>query len=182
MLIGIIKNYSQKIFAIVKSNVRHFQYELAYWLTFDVENRSKQKSTIKIYNRVGKKIKFPVKPRILFVWPTYDQAKYGLLQALQKWGDVSVYNNRNGFPQYFLPGRDSVMGSAEDIRAINSLDLKKSFNENMKSTPFDFIFTQAWGFSFSFETLQQIRESGCKIINVCMDDRHLFHGMIAPFI
>lgn len=171
---------ARNLFFIFKSKIRRIQYELAYKWTFRTSTTQTLKKLCPLYRWQGRLFQLPEKPRILFAWPTYDQARCGLLQALQQWGNVTLYRNQQGKPQYFLPERDRNVGSQKEIRRINSEGLKNFFDANSRDRQFDLLFTQAWGFSFSFETLEYFRSRNCKVLNVCMDDRHLFHGLIAP--
>jgi spore maturation protein CgeB len=174
----VVKDYAKKILFFIKSNIRSIQYECAYRVIYWNE-QTKLDRYGGIYSWSGEHFKLPRRPRILFVWPTIDQAENGLIQALVQWGDVTIYENLQGDSQYNLTGRDDSLGSAAELRRLNSIGLEKYFPES-NNNPYDIIFTQAWGFSFSFATLRLIREKGCKIINVCMDDRHLIHRYFAP--
>ena len=164
------------IFKATKAIIRRFQYETVYKYVYRKEIGSRAVYNNTIYYNEGSSRTMPHRPKILLIWPTFDQAKNGLLQSLKNWGKVTVYINHLSQPQYLLPGRDKKVGSAKTLRRLNTEGLLRYLQKDY----YDIIFTQAWGFSFDFDGLRQIEGDKTKLINVCMDDRHLIHGAFAP--
>jgi spore maturation protein CgeB len=113
------------------------------------------------------------RPRVLWVGTDYEQDRSGILQALDKVSELTIfYNSQNTYGQ-LLP---HTVLEIENCRHLNGEQLITYIKEADKKSPFDIIIGQMWGFRMHRAALEEARNRGIYLVNISMDDRHAFTG------
>ena len=108
--------------------------------------------------------------RIFYVGTIYQQDSSGILQGLEKFGEVIPLKNCGNYGQ-ILPTRTTI-GST---RKNNSEALIEQIQEALKTNPIHAVIGQMWSATMDPLALQHLREMGLIVVNISMDDRHAFH-------
>lgn len=102
----------------------------------------------------------------------YAQDSSGIIQALEKLGEVTLFEGRPGKYEQILPiGSDSRIAREENSRRL-TIQIDKA----LKNGPIHAIIGQMWPDTIIPNTLQTLREKGLVAVNISMDDRHVFRG------
>lgn len=113
--------------------------------------------------------------RILFVGADKQQDESGFIQALGRLGQLTLFEQDDG--RYgILP--DGGRWSDGHVEAISSrlLELATGCEQ-----PYDIVIGQMWDGWLDSRVLSKIREeTGAVVVNIAMDDRHVFDGSFCP--
>lgn len=108
--------------------------------------------------------------RIFWVGANYAQDSSGIIRALQGFGEVILFEGRPGKYEQILPiGSDSRIAREE-----NSRQLTIQIHKALKNGPIHAIIGQMWPHTIIPKTLQTLRNKGLVVVNISMDDRHVF--------
>lgn len=113
------------------------------------------------------------RPRVLFIGTDWEQDRSGMIQALSKLADVTLFEHSEGSYGQRWPRSTSEI---ECAREQNYRRLKEYLENPRGQGPFDLVIGQMWGLSMHWRALAQAREMGVTVVNLAMDDRHAFVG------
>lgn len=112
------------------------------------------------------------KLRIFWIGANYAQDSSGIIQGLQDFGEVVLFESRPGkYEQIWPRGADSRVAREE-----NSRQLIAQVDKALKSGPIHVVIGQMWPHVLDPLALQTIRSKGIVVVNMSMDDRHVFRG------
>jgi hypothetical protein len=110
--------------------------------------------------------------RIFWVGADYDQDSAGIIQELEKFGEVILFRNILGKFELLNP----VDWHKMIARKQNSYQLLNQIKKSLESGPIHCIIGQMRAEKVNVNILQELRELGLIIVNISMDDRHAFLG------
>lgn len=110
------------------------------------------------------------KLKILYVGTIAGQDFGGIIQGLQKFGEVIFFECE--------PGRYGQHPAVvtKDTAENNGNRLVKMLQDARKKAPIDIVIGQMWASTMAPDALQKVREHGIPVVNIAMDDRHAFRG------
>ncbi len=112
------------------------------------------------------------KLRIFWVGANYAQDSSGIIQGLRKFGEVILFEGRPGkYEQIWPKGSDFKIARKE-----NSRQLIAQSDRTLKRGPIHIVIGQMWPHVMDPQALQTIRNKGLVVVNIAMDDRHVFKG------
>lgn len=112
------------------------------------------------------------KLRIFWVGADYAQDSSGIIQGLRKFGEVILFEGSPGkYEQIWPKGADIKIAREE-----NSRQLITQIDQASKRGPIHIVIGQMWPHVIAPEALQSIRDKGMVVVNIAMDDRHVFKG------
>lgn len=135
----------------------------------------------KISNLVRQRLKYrnikisPIpkgKLRIFWIGANYAQDSSGIIQGLQNFGEVILFEGRSGKYEQILPKGADI----EIARNENSRQLIAQIDKALKKGPIHVVIGQMWPHIMNPEALRIIRNKGLVVVNIAMDDRHVFKG------
>ena len=105
---------------------------------------------------------------IFWVGASQAQDESGLLQALQRFGNVTIFNNSHGGygPHFEIPGFHWL-----DVREVNDMSLIEQVKRAHSVRKIDCVIGQMWSHVYSEKALLRVRSLGIPVINIAMDDR-----------
>jgi spore maturation protein CgeB len=108
--------------------------------------------------------------RSFWVGTNYAQDSNGILQALEKFGETILFEGRLGeYGQIWPVGPDLQIARSE-----NSRSLLAQVNKALRSGPVHILMGQMWNMCIAPEALNEVRKMGIMVVNIAMDDRHVF--------
>ncbi len=113
------------------------------------------------------------RPRILFVGMDWEQDRSGIVQGLAAVADVVVFSGEPGHPGQV---QARFASEIEAVRRANGERLVQHMQELEREGPVHAIVGQMWGFSMHWHALAEARARGIAVVNLSMDDRHVFVG------
>jgi hypothetical protein len=150
---------------------REYDKSVSYYASFaSADNLSSgltEKSLVKLQRLAPGR-----QPRIFFLGTDELQDRSGILQALDRIGELTYFTRSDGSYGQNCPG------SEYERRVANSDRLLKLFEEMSGAgrTP-DLLLAQTWAGYINPKVLERIRNSyGTTIVNIAMDDRHQYWG------
>jgi len=112
------------------------------------------------------------KLRIFWIGANYAQDSSGIIQGLRKFGEVILFEGRPGkYEQIWPKGSDFKIARKE-----NSRQLIVQIDRALKRGPINIVIGQMWPHVMDPQALQTIRNKGLVVVNIAMDDRHVFKG------
>lgn len=110
------------------------------------------------------------KLRILYIGTAAGQDFGGIIQGLQKYGEVILFECE--------PGRYGQHPAVvtKDRAENNGNQLIKMVQDAQKKAPFHIVIGQMWASTMAPDALQKVRQLGVPVVNISMDDRHAFRG------
>lgn len=110
------------------------------------------------------------KLRILYMGTDAAQDWGGIIQGLQKFGEVILFECE--------PGRYGQRPSVitKDRAKTNGIRLIKMVQQATQIGLLHAVIGQMWAYTMDHNALQIVREMGIPIVNISMDDRHAFRG------
>jgi len=157
---GIRKHYETLSTTILPSE-REITYEhdeTSSKLTVSLQTRDNKRSPI---------IKGDL--RIIYVGTDEEQDYCGIIQGLQKYGDVIPFEQKPG-----IYGQMVSNAGNTDIAIFNGRRLISIVQDALESGPVHAVIGQMWGWTMDYRSLQTVRNIGIPVINISMDDRHTF--------
>ena len=112
------------------------------------------------------------KLRIFWVGANYAQDSSGIIQGLQKFGEVILFESRLNKYEQIWPSGDNYKTAKEE----NSQRLLAQIRESLKPGPIHVVIGQMWAHTIAPETLKKLQEMDLIVVNISMDDRHAFRG------
>ncbi|OQX54069.1 MAG: hypothetical protein B5M53_06200 [Candidatus Cloacimonas sp. 4484_209] len=109
--------------------------------------------------------------RILYVGTDPEQDFGGIIQGLQKFGEIILFEHKPNHYGQILPHE-----VGENASEYNGTRLIKMVKSALKVGPLHVIIGQMWANTMSPWALQQVRKLGIPVVNISMDDRHAFKG------
>jgi len=108
--------------------------------------------------------------RFFWIGAKYAQDSSGIIQGLQKFGEVILFESPPGkYEQIWPSGADY-----KTARVENSQRLLVQVKESLKAGPIHAVIGQMWGHTISSYALKKLQEMGLIVVNISMDDRHAF--------
>lgn len=107
--------------------------------------------------------------RILYVGTDAGQDFGGIIQGLQKFGEVIFFEQKPGLYGQMLINKKGV-----DVGKFNGRRLLTIVQDILKSGPLHAVIGQMWGWTMDYDMLQRVRDLGIPVVNISMDDRHAF--------
>jgi len=111
------------------------------------------------------------RPRVLWVGTDYEQDRSGILQALDKVSELTIFHNSQNTYGQLQP---RAVTEIENFRQLNGQQLMWYIKEADKKAPFDILIGQMWGYKMHPAALEVARKKGIDVVNISMDDRHAF--------
>ena len=108
--------------------------------------------------------------KILYVGTDIGQDFGGIIQGLQKFGEVVLFECEPG--RY---GQHPVTVTNNKAKN-NGKQLIKMLQDAQKKAPIHIVIGQMWASTMDPNALQKVRELGIPVVNIAMDDRHAFRG------
>jgi hypothetical protein len=115
--------------------------------------------------RKGKKLRF------FYVGADKEQDYGGIIQGLEKYGEVIVYKQKTGRYGQFL-----FSEAGKNASLLNSNRLLEVIESIYKDGWLDCLFGQLLSNRMEPFALKKVQELGVPIVNIAMDDRHIFRG------
>lgn len=113
------------------------------------------------------------KQKVLFIGTDLEQDRSGIIQGLSNIADVTLFEMVDGhYGQRYPKSANEI----EAVRQHNGKRLMGYIKQSGQETPFDIIIGQMWGFCMPWWALAEARERGAAVVNIAMDDRHVFVG------
>lgn len=109
--------------------------------------------------------------RILYVGTDFEQDYGGIIQGLEKFGVVIPYKQSNGDYGQYLPREDKKSAWRQ-----NGAQILNIVHESLKSGQIHIIIGQMWRKTMDPSALKEIKNMGIPVVNISMDDRHVFKG------
>lgn len=110
------------------------------------------------------------KLRMLYVGTDPMQDWGGIIQGLQKFGEVVLFQHKPGTYGQLHPD------IAKNTGEFNGNRLLEIIKTTLDSGPLHVVIGQMWAFSMNPIALQKVRSMGIPVVNISMDDRHAFRG------
>ena len=110
--------------------------------------------------------------RIFWVGAKYDQDSSGIIQGLQKFAEVILFESRPKKYEQIWPSGTNYKTAKKE----NSHRLLAQISESLKTGPIHTAIGQMWAHTIDPDALQKLREMGVVVVNISMDDRHAFRG------
>jgi hypothetical protein len=130
-----------------------------------VKQRLKKRS---VKQRAGLKGKL----RIFWVGADYDQDSSGIIQGLQKYGEVILLESVPGkYEQISTPKINHKTAIKQ-----NSQKLLSQVKESLRTGVIHLVIGQMWAYTVDPDALRELQEMGLIVVNISMDDRHAFKG------
>ena len=107
--------------------------------------------------------------RIIYVGTDEAQDYCGIIQGLQKHGEIIPFEQKPG-----IYGQMVSSDENEDIAKFNGRRLISIVQDALKTGPVHVVIGQMWGFTMAHSSLQDVRNMGIPVVNISMDDRHSF--------
>lgn len=135
-----------------------------------------EKATSYIQQRLGQRGIRPVpipkgQFRTFYVGTVHQQDSSGILQGLEKFGEVIPFENPHGSYGQILPTGATIKSICEN----NSEQLIEQIQEALKVGPIHAVIGQMWRATIDPLALQRLREMRLIVVNISMDDRHVFY-------
>jgi hypothetical protein len=111
------------------------------------------------------------RPRVLFVGTDEQQDRSGILQALERLTELTLFTRADGGYGHNDPRPAAVRRRANGERLDAIVDELASRD----ATP-HLILAQTWATLMDPAALDRARRRGCLVANISMDDRHQFRG------
>lgn len=109
--------------------------------------------------------------RIVYVGTDFQQDYGGIIQGLEKFGHVIPFIRKSG--EY---GQQISKYSTDEVAKQNAQQLLRIVRALLKSGPINSVLGQMWRKTMELRVLKEIRNMGIPIVNISMDDRHVFRG------
>ncbi len=109
--------------------------------------------------------------RIFYVGTVPEQDYGGIIQGLQKFGEVILFKNKAGIYGQMWPSNPKNNAAQDNGKRL--LDI---VHNTLKSGPLHVIIGQMWGHTINPDALKKLQEMRLIIVNISMDDRHAFRG------
>jgi hypothetical protein len=105
---------------------------------------------------------------LFWVGASKAQDESGLLQAVERLGNVTTFHNSLGEygPLYDVPGHHWLKA-----RELNDASLLEQVERAHGAKKIDLLIGQMWSHMYSEEVLLKVRSLGLPVINIAMDDR-----------
>jgi hypothetical protein len=116
------------------------------------------------------------RPRVLFVGTDESQDRSGLIQALERISDLTLFTRADGAYGHNDPRPPAVRRAANRDRLLAILDAMRSAG----GSP-DLLLAQSWATLIDPAAFDAARRQGTIVANVSMDDRHQFRGRREAF-
>jgi hypothetical protein len=116
------------------------------------------------------------RPRLLFIGTDEAQDRSGLIQALERISDVTLFTREDGGYGHNDPRAPEVRRAANRARLLSILD-----RMHAAGTGPDIVLAQTWATLIDPVAFDAARAAGARVINLSMDDRHQFRGERASF-
>jgi hypothetical protein len=116
------------------------------------------------------------RPHVLYVGTDKQQDYSGIIQALQRVADVTIFEQEPGVYGQLWP---RIRAAADSVRTHNGERLLH-YVQPGEGRGIDLVIGQMWGLSMHWRALAQVRERNIPIVNIGMDDRHAFVGWQLP--
>lgn len=113
------------------------------------------------------------RPHVLYVGTDQQQDYSGIIQALQRSADVTIFEQEPGVYGQLWPRTPAATDAAREHNGQRLLHYVQSAGQ---ARAIDLVIGQMWGLSMHWRSLAQVRELGIPIVNIAMDDRHAFVG------
>ena len=107
--------------------------------------------------------------RIVYVGTDEEQDYCGIIQGLQKFGEVILFEQKPGIYGQMVSNAGNV-----DIAIFNGRRLISIVQNALETGPVHAIIGQMWGWTMDHRSLQAVRNMGIPVVNISMDDRHAF--------
>ena len=108
--------------------------------------------------------------RIIYVGTDEEQDYCGIIQGLQKYGEVIPFEQEPGIYGQVVSNAGNV-----DMAIFNGSRLVSIVQDALETGPVHAIIGQMWGWTMARSSLQDVRNMGIPVVNISMDDRHSFH-------
>lgn len=110
------------------------------------------------------------KLRVFYIGTDRDQDWGGIIQGLEKFGEVITFECE--------PGKYGQIPTVttKNLDKNNGRRLISQVRELLKSGPIHTVIGQMWASTMAPEALQTVRQIGVPVVNICMEDRHAFRG------
>jgi len=109
--------------------------------------------------------------RIVYVGAEKEQDYCGIIQGLQKYGEVIPFEQEPGIYGQMVSNSGNTA-----IAIFNGQRLISVVQDALKTGPVHAVIGQMWGWSMAYWSLQAVRNMGVPVVNISMDDRHAFRG------
>jgi spore maturation protein CgeB len=110
--------------------------------------------------------------RLFWVCANYDQDSSGIIQGLQKLGEVILFESRPIKYEQIWPEGSEL----KTARQENSQRILAQVKESLKIGPVHAVIGQMWAHTIDPDVLNKLQEMGLIVVNISMDDRHAFRG------
>lgn len=111
--------------------------------------------------------------RVVFVGTDWEQDSSGIVQALQKMADVTLFESSDGHYGQCWP---KTLAEVEAVRVQNGERLLTIVEQLLHTGPVHALIGQMWGLSMDWRALSKIKQNGIPVLNIAMDDRQAFKG------
>lgn len=109
------------------------------------------------------------KLKILYITADPEQDFGGLIQGLQKYGEVTVFEQYTSFSEQMFSKKNGI-----SLAKFNGNRLMELINNILTHNQIHIVIGQMWGWTIDYNILQKIRILGIPVVNISMDDRHAF--------
>lgn len=166
-----IKQKIKKYSFLVKVNrlIQSLRLKTRYWVISRHYDYLKPTVSLRVFPKLNAS-----RLNILFMGTDEQQDTSGLLQALQSFGEVTVFTRADGsYGQ--SPAKSLTSLNAYDVNTQRLLAIVAQMEG--RGEPPNLIIGQMWGVAFDAAVLDNTRQKNATVVmNIAMDDRHTYWG------